>query len=90
MLHILGFNEKKLYQSKILRRRVIKSGALRNINEKRTNNWYSKVYFQFPKSNYKSLRLDIMSKKKSRMPMFSYLTLAILQSLNWYQINLSS
>ena len=24
------------------------------------------------------------------MPMFSYLTLAILQSLNWYQINLSS
>ena len=90
MLHILGFNKEKLYQSKILRRKAINSGSLRNINEKITNNWYSKVYFQFPKSNYKSLRLDIMSKKKSRMPMFSYLTLAILQSMNWYQINLSS
>ena len=89
IIHILGFNQEKFHKSNILRGNKLKSNYFKNLNEKLTNTWAS-IPLDLPKCNYKILKNDIMSKKKKRMPIFSYITLSILQRVNFYQINLSS
>ena len=89
LIHILGFNEENFHKSNILRGNKLKFNYFKNLNEKLTNIWGS-IALDLPKCNYHFLKNDIMSKKKKRMPVFSYITLAILQRVNFYQINLSS
>ena len=87
--HILGFHKIHLKAKGLLKSfSRIKFYSLNNINEKENNLWYP-LKISLPNYDF-SIRNDIMSTLRLRRILtFSSQTLAILQKLNWYQINLS-
>ena len=87
--HIIGFNKDTLSKVNIFRNRALRLDIFKNLNEKSFNSW-SPVSLEQQKNNYALIKQDIMSKKSNeRIPVFSSLTLSILQSTKFYQINLS-
>ncbi len=88
--HILGFHKIHLKAKGLLKNFLrVNFYSLKNINEKENNLWYP-LKISLPNYDF-TIKNDIMSSLPlQRILTFSSQTLAILQKLNWYQINLSS
>ena len=87
--HILGFRYETFKNWRVYRNKNLNFNGLRNINEKTIDLWNG-VKFKIPNTHYANIKNDIMSRKRNnRIPVFSSITLIILQRTRWYQINLS-
>ena len=87
--HILGFRYETFKNWRVYKKNNLNFNGLRNINEKTIDLWNG-VKFKIPNTHYANIKNDIMSRKRNnRIPVFSSITLIILQRTRWYQINLS-